>query len=197
MSGIANKTQVGFAFFSCSFFKFIFRLLMRFYVVVERQMLALQDSLRLGSAVIRFSNLYRHHLQRPLDHTWVSKLAGDHMNHGEDVQKSAFPLFVFSEDDEETPLSEGVDALPRAPPSKRFHLVSGQHRVAAMSLIIRQRLERELQDVVNEEDILEDPEAEWPAVIFSGGGSSPPVLFLLSYTDSTHALKEGIPSPGI
>ncbi|KAF9513988.1 hypothetical protein BS47DRAFT_1392879 [Hydnum rufescens UP504] len=158
------------------------------FVGDETMALMMQESHRLGACVVRFSNIGPHHLQRSLDVDWALKLAQVSFQGGENVQKWAYPLYVISEDDGKMPLGKDAEKLPCAPEGKRFLVISGQHRVAAMKHVIRSRLEKARMGPVSEQDVLDDEEAEWPAIVF---GKSMEVQgeFLVQYLMHTQNIR--------
>jgi hypothetical protein len=116
--------------------------------------------------VVRFSQLRIHSLQRPVSEAWVKDLAVNHFEGGQNVQKAVFPLVLLLIGEEfDSPACD--DKLPMAPQDREFYIISGQHRVSAMKQLINRRLVTELQTFVHPEDILADPEAEWPAIVYS------------------------------
>lgn len=129
-----------------------------------------QENNRVGMLMIRFSALVDHPLQRAVNQAWVHNLADKYFEGGENIQKSAHPIMVMAVDEGDVEVIEVPDLLPKANPSAKFYVLSGQHRVAAMKHIIKEKIiENQGHSVVNEDNILNDEDAEWPAIVYKKG----------------------------
>ncbi|KAF9514123.1 hypothetical protein BS47DRAFT_1343447 [Hydnum rufescens UP504] len=132
-------------------------------VRLSDSMLFQLEKCRLGTMVVWLSQLKNHPRQREISHAWVQELFNTHFDEGRNLLKASYPLVVLAADDFK--LHSAPDALPRAPEDLELLLISGQHRVAALKQIIQNQLEREGEEV-GTQDILDDPKAEWPAIVY-------------------------------
>jgi hypothetical protein len=98
---------------------------------------------------------------------WVLELASNHFDEGRNINKAAFPLVALAAEPDEFALESTPARLPYAPKDREFFLISGQHRVAAMRHLIKQRLERENNGPIHPADVLDEPDADWPAIVYS------------------------------
>jgi hypothetical protein len=116
--------------------------------------------------IVRLSQLKIHPAQRPISHDWVTELFENHFDGGKNLQKASFPLVVLAVGPEDVNAISNDNRLSRAPEDREFLLISGQHRVEALKHIILSRLTQFSRNLFDE-SLLDDPEAEWPAVVYS------------------------------
>lgn len=119
---------------------------------------------------VRFKALMGHPRQRAVNSLWVEDLALRHFENGNNVQKGAHPIMVMAAKKGPVGQVHVPGELPKANPEDKFYLISGQHRVAAMTYVINARLALHAPNgIVNEEDVMSEDDAEWPAVVFKNG----------------------------
>jgi hypothetical protein len=128
-----------------------------------------QEQCRIGSMVVHFSQLKTHPKQRPISIPWVLELAGNHFDEGRNINKATFPLVLLAAEPGEFTLEATENMLPYAPEDHKFFLISGQHHVAVMKHLIKQRCERENNGQIHPVDVLDEADAEWPAIVYSQG----------------------------
>jgi hypothetical protein len=139
--------------------------------ILAEDVLLAQEANRVGTLRIRFTALIPHPLQRPVDALWVENLAMKDFENGANVQKSAHPIMVMAVEPGEVEVIHASNQLPTVNPATKFYLISGQHRVAAMKVVIMNRIKSDMDTLhpVPDEELLQDAEAEWPAVVFKRG----------------------------
>jgi hypothetical protein len=136
--------------------------------IPSEEILMRKEQCRIGTMIVRFSQLKLHPKQRPFSIQWVNTLADSHFENGNNLQKAAFPLVVLAVGRDPVEAVSIENKISRAPEDREFLLVSGQHRVAAMKMIIRSRLQFEQKNKkCSNEDIMAAEDAEWPALVYS------------------------------
>ena len=138
--------------------------------VIGEDLLVLKEQYRVGTMMVRFSSLTPHPLQREVNAMWYKELAAKHFESGSNIQKGRYPMVVIAvKEGEIKKIDPGGGNLPNAMHDDKFYLISGQHRLYAMKHLIRARLDGEKGCPVHDSDVLQDPEAEWPAIVYRRG----------------------------
>ncbi|KAF9513941.1 hypothetical protein BS47DRAFT_1392837 [Hydnum rufescens UP504] len=164
---------------------------------VHQQLLLAQEAYRIGSARVRFSALVTHPLQRSIDELWVETLAVQHFENGLNIQKGTYPIMVMAVEEGDVQLYPAPEGLPKVHPAAKFFLISGQRRVAAMKHIIKQRLgdrlnerlcEEQDPEIIHDADVLNEHDAEWPAIVFRNELESSNTTLFKTFIDSLNVI---------
>jgi hypothetical protein len=137
--------------------------------VIGKELLILQEAYRVGTMMVRFSSLLPHPLQREINSMWYKELAIKHFENGANIQKGRYPIVVMAVREGDVGRIDVPGDLPLAMNGDKFYLISGQHRLHAMNYIIEARLVGKKGSTINHLEVLRDPDAEWPAVVYRSG----------------------------
>ena len=114
---------------------------------------------------------------------WYKELAIKHFENSANIQKGRYPIVVMAEREGDVGRIDIPGDLPMAKDGDKFYLISGQHRVHAMNHIIESRLVGEKGSTINHLEVLQDPDAEWPAEVYRSGKLRHQLIILSPTTD--------------